>query len=102
LLAKIIRSQNSKAYQEFIKKLCLRFGVDRTSDLVTNQVLPTLSPEDFKWCYGIMLGQTGYERIKQEMMNFFSQMLIDKGYTPGKDFSINPEGEVIPAKIFLI
>ncbi|RUT06552.1 hypothetical protein DSM106972_028090 [Dulcicalothrix desertica PCC 7102] len=95
LLIKIISSHNSKAYQEFIGKLCWKFGAERISDLFINEVLPALSPEDFKWCYKTMLGQTGYERMKQEMMNTLSQMLIDKGYTPGKDFSINPEGGVI-------
>jgi len=95
LLVKVISSKNSKAYQELIGKLCLRLGADRAMDLVTNEVLPKLPPKDFEWCYKTMLGQQGYERIKQEMMKTISQMLIDKGYTPGQDFSVHPKGGVI-------
>lgn len=95
LLAKIINSQNSKAYQEFIEKLCLRLGAERTTNLVVNEVLPTLPPEDFEWCYKTMLGQTGYERMKQEMLKAFCQMLVEKGYTPGKDFSVYPQRGII-------
>lgn len=95
LIAKIISSQNPKAYQEFIEKLCLRLGAERTTDLVLNEVLPTLPLEDFEWCCKTMLGKTGYEHMKQEASNTFYQMLIDKGYTPGKDFSIHPQGGII-------
>ncbi len=95
LLAKVISSQNPKAYQELIGKLCLRLGTDRAIDLVMEEVLPTLPPTDFEWCYKTMLGQKGYERMKQEMMKTIYQMLIDKGYTPGKDFSIHPQGGII-------
>ncbi len=95
LLAKVITNKNSKAYEELIKKLCLRLGADRTMDLVMNEVLPKLPPKDFEWCYKTMLGQKGYERMNQEMMKTISQMLIDKGYKPGQDFSIHPEGGVI-------
>jgi hypothetical protein len=42
-----------------------------------------------------MLGQKGYERMTQEAMNTLHQILIDKGYTPGKDFSIHPQGGII-------
>ncbi|KYC43983.1 hypothetical protein WA1_02225 [Scytonema hofmannii PCC 7110] len=95
LLVKIISSQNSKAYQEFIGKLYLRLGIDRTTDLVINEVLPTLPPEDYKWCYETMLGQTGYEHMKQEASNALYQVLVEKGYTPGTDFSIHPQGGII-------
>jgi hypothetical protein len=59
------------------------------------EVLPTLPPTDFEWCYKTMLGQKGYERMTQEAMNTLHQILIDKGYTPGKDFSIHPQGGII-------
>lgn len=98
LLTKVITSQNSKAYQELIKKLCLRLGADRARHLVMNEVLPKLPPKDFEWCYKTMLGQKGYERMNQESMNTIYQMLIDKGYTPGQDFSIHPQGGVILSK----
>lgn len=98
LLAKVISSKNSKAYEELIKKLCLRLGEDRARHLVMNEVLPKLPPKDFEWCYKTMLGQKGYERMTQESINTISQMLIDKGYTPGKDFSIHPQGGVILSK----
>jgi hypothetical protein len=68
LLAKVISSKNSKAYQELIGKLCLRLGADRAMDLVTNEVRPKLPPKDFEWCYKTMLAQKGYERMNQEMM----------------------------------
>ncbi len=95
LITLVISSQNQKAYQELIGKLCLKLGTDRTIDLVMNEVLPTLPPTDFKWCYKTMLGQKGYERMTQEAMKTIYQMLIDKGYTPGKDFSFHPQGGII-------
>jgi hypothetical protein len=83
LLTKVITSQNSKAYQEFIKKLCLRLGADRARQLVMNEVLPKLPPKDFEWCYKTMLGQKGYERMTQESINTISQMLINNRSNSG-------------------
>ena len=95
LITKIISSQNSEAYEKFIRKLCLRLGAERTTDLVINEVLPTLPSEDFKWCYKTMMGQAGYERMMQEALKTLYQMLVEKGYTPGKDFSVHPQGGII-------
>lgn len=95
LITKIINSQNSEAYEKFIRKLCLRLGVERTTDLVINEVLPTLPPEDYKWCYTTMLGQAGYKRMTQEALKVLYQVLVEKGYTPGKDFSVHPQGGII-------
>lgn len=95
LLAKVISSQNSQTYQDLIGKLCLRLGKDRAVDLLIKEVLPTLPPTDFEWCYKTMLGQKRYERMTQEAMNTLHQILIDKGYIPGKDFSIHPQGGIL-------
>lgn len=95
LITKIISSQNSEAYEKFIRKLCLRLGAERTTNLVINEVLPTLPSEDFKWCYKTMLGQAGYERMMQEASKTLYQVLVEKGYTPGKDFSVHPQGGII-------
>ena len=95
LLAKVISSKNSKAYQELIVKLSLRLGIDRAMDLVMNEVLLKLPQEDFEWCYKTMVGHKESERIKQKMMNIISQMLIDWGFTLGEDFSIHPQDGIV-------
>lgn len=95
LLSKVIETQDAAKFQALVQKLVSTYGAERVSDWVVQDILPFLDSESMSWTYTIMCGQDSFKKITEQSLENVFQVLIKKGFVPGTDFSVHPQGGFI-------
>jgi len=86
-----------KSFKEFITTLQ---ASESTTD-VLRKVMDQLAETDLETCRWVLdnfYDLEAYLELIEKVVNFATQVLIDKGFLPGQDFSANPAGGILIKK----
>lgn len=95
LLTKVVQAKDATKFQALTEKLVLVHGAEKVTDWVVDEVLPSVGADSMAWVYKFMLGEEGYARMQEKALEAVSETLVQKGYAPGRDFSVHPDGGFI-------
>jgi len=86
-----------KSFKEFVTTLQ---ASESTAD-VLRKVMDQLAETDLETCRWVLdnfYDLEAYLELIEKIINFATQVLIDKGFVPGQDFSANPAGGILIKK----
>lgn len=93
-IAQAIQQRNVQQAEQLLSGLEQRTSTPEVTGLLI-EVLSSLSPEDVAWVTENLIPEDVYAEIDEQVMMMLYQMLVQKGFQPGRDFSISAGGIVL-------
>lgn len=91
LLTKAVKNHNIDEVKEIADRLAKKISTEQIGSLLF-EVIETLPPDDAAWAYSNLLPAEAWEEMQQNAIVSFYQILLEKGFEAGRDFSITPNG----------
>lgn len=82
----------------FFKKLIITLQLSESNTDVLTKVMYQLAETDLEACRWVIdnfYDLEAYLELIEKTVNFATQILIEKGFIPGQDFSANPAGGIL-------
>lgn len=95
LLTLTIKRQNVKQFLELFDALQAVHGDHRVLGWLTEEIVPNLPPDLFKWVGVILVGEIEYERLTKIAATKLVKSLVKKGFKLGQDFSVAADGGLL-------
>jgi len=90
-----------EALMRFLKELITTLQASEPTVDVLTKVMYQLAETDLDTCRWVLdnfYDLEAYLELVEEIAKFATQILIDKGFIPGQDFSANPAGGILIKK----
>jgi len=87
-----------EALMRFLKELITTLQASKPTADVLTKVMYQLAETDLDTCRWVLdnfYDLEAYLELLEKIAKFATQILIDKGYIPGQDFSANPAGGIL-------
>lgn len=90
-IMKAIKMQDEKKLLEQVDKLLYKYGREKTKEWFVNEILPIIEPKSVAWALETIGGEEHYEKVREKVAEAMVQILEEKGFELGKDFSRHEE-----------
>lgn len=91
LLTQAVKNHNIDEIKQIADRLAKKISTEQIGSLLF-EVIETLPPDDAAWAYTNLLPEEAWEEMQQNALVSFYEILLEKGFESGRDFSVTPDG----------